>query len=188
MGQSAPTEPLILQPSTPTRHQLPHADPAAADQLDVALRSDLEHLAVPALAVAVETNSAVGDLIKAALLSTVLSIDALERIADALPYSSFALAETAAIAFQRLADESVNDTGQRAVRLVSLANWRRALGRREDALAAIDEAVPAPVLTSALYERFTSRGEADYADKLLSAMRYQFGGHLEKSEATPKVA
>jgi 6-phosphogluconate dehydrogenase len=54
--------------------------------------------------------------------------------------------------------------------------------------AAIDEAVPAPVLTSALYERFASRGEADYADKLLSAMRYQFGGHLEKSEATPKVA
>jgi len=46
--------------------------------------------------------------------------------------------------------------------------------------AAIDEAVPAPVLTSALYERFSSRGEADFADKLLSAMRYEFGGHLEK--------
>ena len=46
--------------------------------------------------------------------------------------------------------------------------------------AAIDEAVPAPVLTTALYERFSSRGEADFADKLLSAMRYQFGGHLEK--------
>ena len=47
--------------------------------------------------------------------------------------------------------------------------------------AAIDEAVPAPVLTTALYERFSSRGEADYADRLLSAMRFQFGGHLEKS-------
>ena len=47
--------------------------------------------------------------------------------------------------------------------------------------AAIDEAVPAPVLTAALYERFTSRGEADYANKLLSAMRYQFGGHVEKT-------
>jgi 6-phosphogluconate dehydrogenase len=46
--------------------------------------------------------------------------------------------------------------------------------------AAIDMAVPTPVLSAALYERFTSRGEADYADKLLSAMRYQFGGHLEK--------
>jgi len=47
--------------------------------------------------------------------------------------------------------------------------------------AAIDEGVPAPVLSAALYQRFSSRGEADYADKLLSAMRYQFGGHLEKS-------
>ena len=46
--------------------------------------------------------------------------------------------------------------------------------------AAIDEAVPANVLTTALYERFSSRGEADFADKLLSAMRFQFGGHIEK--------
>ncbi len=46
--------------------------------------------------------------------------------------------------------------------------------------AAIDEAVPAPVLTSALYSRFSSRGESDYQDKLLSAMRFQFGGHHEK--------
>ena len=45
----------------------------------------------------------------------------------------------------------------------------------------IDEAVPVPVLTTALYERFSSRGEADFADKLLSAMRFQFGGHLEKA-------
>src|SRR5579863_3392489 len=47
--------------------------------------------------------------------------------------------------------------------------------------AAIDEAVPTPVLSEALYERFTSRGEADYQDRLLSAMRYGFGGHLEKA-------
>ena len=46
--------------------------------------------------------------------------------------------------------------------------------------AAIDEGVPAHVLSSALYERFSSRGEGDFADKLLSAMRYEFGGHLEK--------
>ena len=46
--------------------------------------------------------------------------------------------------------------------------------------AAIDEGVPAPVLTTALYERFSSRGEADFQDKILSAMRFQFGGHLEK--------
>ncbi len=54
--------------------------------------------------------------------------------------------------------------------------------------AAIDEAVPVPVLTSALYERFSSRGEADFANKLLSAMRYQFGGHIEKSDTKSKVA
>lgn len=46
-------------------------------------------------------------------------------------------------------------------------------------LAAIEEGAPAPVLSAALYQRFTSRGENDYADKLLSAMRFQFGGHLE---------
>jgi 6-phosphogluconate dehydrogenase len=49
--------------------------------------------------------------------------------------------------------------------------------------AAIDEAVPVPVLSTALYERFSSRGDADFQDKLLSAMRYEFGGHLEKSTA-----
>ena len=50
--------------------------------------------------------------------------------------------------------------------------------------AAIDEAVPAHVLSAALYERFSSRGEADFADKLLSAMRYEFGGHVEKPAGT----
>ncbi len=52
--------------------------------------------------------------------------------------------------------------------------------------AAIDEAVPAPVLSTALYERFSSRGEATFADKLLSAMRYEFGGHVEKSEGSSR--
>jgi 6-phosphogluconate dehydrogenase len=51
---------------------------------------------------------------------------------------------------------------------------------RWTSIAAIDEGVPAPVLTTALYERFTSRGEADFADKILSAMRKEFGGHDEK--------
>ena len=54
--------------------------------------------------------------------------------------------------------------------------------------AAIDEAVPAPVLTSSLYERFSSRGEADFANKLLSAMRYEFGGHLEKPAGKSEAA
>jgi 6-phosphogluconate dehydrogenase len=54
--------------------------------------------------------------------------------------------------------------------------------------AAIDEAVPTPVLTASLYERFSSRNEADYADKLLSAMRFEFGGHLEKLAEKPEAA
>ena len=48
--------------------------------------------------------------------------------------------------------------------------------------AAIDESVPAPVLSAALYERFSSRGEDDFAEKLLSALRFQFGGHNEKAD------
>jgi 6-phosphogluconate dehydrogenase len=50
--------------------------------------------------------------------------------------------------------------------------------------AAIDESAPAPVISAALYDRFSSRGEADFADKVLSAMRYGFGGHLEKTDAS----
>jgi 6-phosphogluconate dehydrogenase len=50
--------------------------------------------------------------------------------------------------------------------------------------AAIDESVPVPVLSSALFERFSSRDEADYADRLMSAMRFEFGGHLEKDDTT----
>ncbi|MGA7921297.1 MAG: decarboxylating 6-phosphogluconate dehydrogenase [Candidatus Acidiferrales bacterium] len=54
--------------------------------------------------------------------------------------------------------------------------------------AAIDEGVPTPVLTTSLYERFSSRGEADFANKLLSAMRYEFGGHLEKPAGKSQTA
>jgi 6-phosphogluconate dehydrogenase len=51
--------------------------------------------------------------------------------------------------------------------------------------AAIEESAPAPVISAALYDRFSSRGEADFADKVLSAMRHAFGGHVEKA-AAPK--
>ena len=51
---------------------------------------------------------------------------------------------------------------------------------RWTSIAAIEEGVPAPVLTAALYERFSSRGLGDFGDKVLSAMRKQFGGHDEK--------
>ena len=74
-----------------------------------------------------------------------------------------------------------------AAALVDDADLKKFAGRVSDSgegrwtiKAAIDEAVPVPVLSTALYQRFSSRGEADYQDKLLSAMRFGFGGHLEK--------
>jgi 6-phosphogluconate dehydrogenase len=80
-----------------------------------------------------------------------------------------------------------------ATALVKDANLSQFAGRVSDSgegrwtiKAAIDEGVPVPVLTTALYERFASRGEADYQDKLLSAMRFGFGGHLEKKEGKPR--
>jgi 6-phosphogluconate dehydrogenase len=75
-----------------------------------------------------------------------------------------------------------------ATALVEDADLKKFAGRVSDSgegrwtiKAAIDEAVPVPVLSAALYQRFSSRGESDYQDKLLSAMRFQFGGHIEKS-------
>jgi 6-phosphogluconate dehydrogenase len=54
--------------------------------------------------------------------------------------------------------------------------------------AAVDEGIPAPVISAALYSRFASRGNEEYAGKLLSAMRYEFGGHLEKTDGKPEAA
>jgi 6-phosphogluconate dehydrogenase len=48
-------------------------------------------------------------------------------------------------------------------------------------LAAVEEGAPVPVLSTALFARFASRGESDFADKLLSAMRFEFGGHVERT-------
>ena len=74
-----------------------------------------------------------------------------------------------------------------AISLVDDPSLKKFSGRVSDSgegrwtiKAAIDEGVPVPVLTTALYERFASRGESEFQDKLLSAMRFQFGGHLEK--------
>jgi 6-phosphogluconate dehydrogenase len=60
-------------------------------------------------------------------------------------------------------------------------------GGRWTIQAAIDEAVPVPVLSAALYARFGSRGQADFANRLQSAMRHEFGGHLEKPGPDPKA-
>jgi 6-phosphogluconate dehydrogenase len=77
-----------------------------------------------------------------------------------------------------------------AISLLEQPSLERFSGRVSDSgegrwtiLAAIDSSAPAPVLTASLYQRFTSRGEDDFAAKVLSAMRFQFGGHLEKKAA-----
>ena len=119
------------------------ADPAALSLLRTALSADLEHLAVPALSVAVETNAALGGLLGEALGGQQVQRAVLERIARGAPYPSFALAIPATVVLQRLADSS-SDQSERAGWLAELSVRLSDLGRREEALAASDEAVAHP--------------------------------------------
>jgi tetratricopeptide (TPR) repeat protein len=113
---------------------------SARGLLERALSSDLDHLAVPALSVAVETNPLTGDLLSHALGGQPVSSETLIQVAAASPYPSFALAAPAAVVLRRLAEESADDS-ERAGRLVDLSNRLADLGRREEALAAIEQAV-----------------------------------------------
>ena len=105
-----------------------------------ALAADLDHLAVPALMVAVETNPVIGELLSQIIPGLPVSRQTLLRVAAESPYPSFALAAPAAVVLQRLADDAADD-GERGGRLVDLSNRLGNLGRREEALAAIDQAV-----------------------------------------------
>jgi tetratricopeptide (TPR) repeat protein len=105
-----------------------------------ALASDLEHLAVPAISVAIATNLILGDLLNEALNRQPVSPDVLARLAHAAPHPSFALAPLAATVLTQLVDQS-SDIGQRAGRLLDLATWLADLGRWDEGLAAIEEAV-----------------------------------------------
>jgi tetratricopeptide (TPR) repeat protein len=117
-----------------------YTQPPALDLLRGALAADLEHMAVPALSVAVETNPVLGVLLSEALDSQQVSARTLEQIANTARYPSVALAAPAAVVFKRLAANSANPI-ERAMRLVDLSNWLGALERRAEALAAIEEAV-----------------------------------------------
>ena len=112
----------------------------AVSLLRTALAADLDHLAVPAFAVAVETNAVLGELLSQVLRSQPVSRETLMRIAAASPYPSLALAAPAAFVLQRLAGDSADDS-ERAGWLVDLSNRLGELGQREEALAAIEEAV-----------------------------------------------
>ena len=111
----------------------------AVGLLGGALTADLDHLAVPALSVAVETNPIVGDLLTQAIRRQAISRDTLLRIAAASPHPSFALAAPNAVVLQRLAEDSASDS-DRVWRLLDLSNRLAELGRREEALATIERA------------------------------------------------
>ncbi|MGH3221402.1 MAG: tetratricopeptide repeat protein [Streptosporangiaceae bacterium] len=113
----------------------------AGQLLSGALETGVEQLAVPALTVAVETNPAAADMISAALAAGPVVSHVLEQIADAIPHQTVALAGLAAEVLQRLADAAAPGSGERARRLNDLSNRLSNLGRREQALAAIEEAV-----------------------------------------------
>ena len=111
----------------------------AVGLLGTALAADVDQLAVPALSVAVETNSVVGELLGQVIGSMPVARQTLMRVVEESPYPSFALAAPSAVALQRLAEDSADDT-ERAGWLVGLSNRLADLGRREEALAAIEEA------------------------------------------------
>jgi tetratricopeptide (TPR) repeat protein len=111
----------------------------AVSVLRTALAADLDHLAVPALTVAVETNPVLGELLSQVIAGQPVSRETLARIAAESPYPSFALAAPAALVLQQLADDSTDDS-ERAERLLDLSNRLGDLGRREEALAAIEQA------------------------------------------------
>jgi len=112
---------------------------AAVGLLRRALTADLERLAEPALSVAVATNPLIGELLSQLINDQPIPQEALTRVAEAIPYPSLVLAETAAAVLQRLASGSADDTG-RAEWLLELTNWLGNLGRWEEALAAIEHA------------------------------------------------
>ena len=110
------------------------ADPQAVSLLKAAFDADFENLAIPALTVAIETNPSIAELINHRLATLPPPIDMLERIADALPYPTIALADTAVAVYQLLVDQTVDDH-RHAEWLVALSMRLAAVGRHEEALA-----------------------------------------------------
>jgi tetratricopeptide (TPR) repeat protein len=115
--------------------------PVATIVLRDAISSDPAGLAVPAMGVAVETNPAVGDLLADALQAGQWPLKLVGDITRALPDTSTALAGTAAAAYQRLAEASAVGTREHSGALHNLSRWLGQLGRQEEALAAIEQAV-----------------------------------------------
>lgn len=154
-------------------------DPDARDLIDLALTSDPGHMAVPALAIAIETNPSVGEQIADALDAGDWPADLLGLIARALPDSSVALARPAALVFQRLAGTFEGDSEKRGENLIDLSNWLSRLGRREEALAAIEEAVTT-------YRQLATARPQVYSARLVASLKHlaaQLEAAGRKSEA-----
>ena len=173
-------------------------NPVARDLIDLALTSDPRHLAVPALAVAVETNPSVGEQIADALETGDWPAELLSLIALALPDTSVALARPAALAFQRLADASADNSQKRGEHLIHLSNWLSRLGRREQALAAIEEAVAAyrqlagarpdaflPALAASLNNQSLHLAELGRREQALAAIEEAVAAYRQLAGARP---
>jgi hypothetical protein len=172
-------------------------DDRAISLLGIALTAHLDHLALPAILVAVETNPIIGELLSQALTSQSVSRETLSQVADASPYPSLALAAPAAVVYQRLADDS-SDYSERARWLVDLGNRLAELGRREEALAASEEAAGLyrqlaqarpdaflPYLATALSNQSTSFADVGRREEALAASEEATGLYRQLAQARP---
>src|ERR1019366_2974089 len=171
--------------------------PAALGLLRDALTAHAEQLAGPAMSVAVETNAAVGELLSEELDARPACAQVLEWIAAAAPYPSFALAPVAATVLAQLAGQTP-EAGPRASRLVDLSNRLGDLGRREEALAAIEEAVTIrrelararpdaflPDLATSLNNQSVRLGELGRREEALAAIEEAVTAYRELARARP---
>jgi Tetratricopeptide repeat len=158
---------------------------AAVGLLDAALAADLDDLAAPACVVAIETNPLLGELLSQALSNQPVTMETLARVAAVSPHPSLALAAPAAFALQRLANASADDN-ERAGWLVGLSSRLSELGRREEALDAIEEA-------TGIYRQLAQARPDAFLPDLATALNNQSGrlsglGRREEALASAEEA
>ncbi len=175
-------------------------DPAAWDLMGSLLAAGSGQLTMAALAVATETNPHVGDLLADLLETREWPPEVLAQIAAALPATTVALAQTGAVTYQRLADASVPGSEDQARNLVELSSYAAQMGRREDALAAIDDAVTAyrqladgrpdaflPDLAMALSNQSNRLSDLGRREDALAAINEATTAYRQLAEARPDV-
>jgi hypothetical protein len=174
------------------------SEPAANSLLTRVLTAHFPQLAIPALAVAIETNPQIGEHLAHILESGPWPLDLLKQAAQTLPGRSIALARTAAVIFQRLTDATPPESEERARNLISLSNHLGQLGRREDALAANDEALTTyrqlaaarpdaflPELATALNNQSNSLSQLGRREDALAAINEALTAYRQLAAARP---